>query len=66
MGDNQIKIEFIESYIKTEGGNYQWTNNHGELTRCRNCKMYNCLMYRCARFDGEFLPDDFCSHAERN
>ena len=32
------KVEFIESYIKVEGGDYQWSDNHGELIRCRNCK----------------------------
>ncbi len=33
------KIEFIESYIKVQGGDYQWSDNHGELVRCKDCKL---------------------------
>ena len=32
------KVEFIESYIKLENGDYQWHDNHGELVRCKDCK----------------------------
>ena len=32
------KIEFIESYIKVQGGDYQWSDNHGELIRCKDCE----------------------------
>ena len=32
------KVEFIESYIKVQGGDYKWNDNHGELIRCKNCK----------------------------
>ena len=31
------KVEFIESYIKVQGGDYQWNDNHGELIRCKDC-----------------------------
>ena len=31
------KVEFIESYIKVQGGDYQWSDNHGELIRCKDC-----------------------------
>ena len=58
------KVEFIESYIRIGNGDYQWSDNHGELIRCRDCKYYDgisvctkiCLMvshgdWYCA--DGE-------------
>ena len=32
------KIEFVESYIKTDDGDYRWNDNHGELIRCKDCK----------------------------
>ena len=31
------RIEFIESYRKI-GNDYQWSDNHGELVRCKDCK----------------------------
>lgn len=34
----KTKVEFIESYIKLGNSDYQWSDNHGELIRCRNCK----------------------------
>lgn len=34
------KIEFIESYIKFDDGDYQWNDNHGELIRCKDCKYF--------------------------
>lgn len=37
MIDERKKVEFIESYIKV-GNDYQWNDNHGELTRCKDCK----------------------------
>ena len=34
------KVEFIESYWTGGelGSDYQWSDNHGELIRCRDCK----------------------------
>ena len=37
MANREI-VEFIESYIKVHGGDYQWNGNNGELIRCKNCK----------------------------
>lgn len=34
------KVEFIESYIKVDGSDYQWCDNHGELVRCKDCKYF--------------------------
>lgn len=34
------KIEFIESYRKF-GNDYQWSDNHGELVRCKDCKYWH-------------------------
>ena len=33
-----IKVEFIESYVKIGDNDYQWSDNHGELIRCKDCK----------------------------
>lgn len=30
------EVEFIESYIKTQDGDYQWNEDHGELIRCKD------------------------------
>ena len=61
------KIEFIESYIKVQGGDYQWSDNHGELVRCRDCK--NGEPGACGYgvdCDGVWHADDwFCADGER-
>ena len=69
-----LKVEFIEEYIKV-GNDYQWNDNHGELTRCKDCKYYRMDCddtYYCSRIDVRhsdarygWKPDDFCSRAER-
>lgn len=68
-----VKIEFIESYIKHDGSDYEWSDNHGELVRCKNCKYFS--NGECVRpiwhTDGsvEYAPrreDDYCSYAEKN
>lgn len=63
------RIEFIESYRKI-GNDYQWSDNHGELVRCKDCKWwfmdenYDGL-YRCAN-DGLIHKSDwYCAGAER-
>lgn len=65
------KVEFIESYIKVRGGDYQWNDNHGELIRCKNCVYWqdnndgyphkDCKW----REDETSDPDDYCSAGER-
>lgn len=61
------KVEFIESYIKVDGSDYQWRDNHGELVRCRDCEFYTAEEKWCRRLGlcGVFGEDDYCSHAER-
>ncbi len=61
------KVEFIESYIKV-GNDYQWSDNHGELIRCKDCKHYitrndypYCVIDGCYGWG----KNDFCSRAER-
>lgn len=69
------KIEFIESYWTGGelGSDFKWNDNHGTLTRCRNCKKHD--ENRLGTKDGElliwcneikrFMPDDgYCSLAE--
>ena len=40
------KVEFIESYIKVQGGDYQWNDNHGELIRCKDCKHKGQIIHK--------------------
>ena len=61
------KVEFIESYIKVEDGDYQWSDNHGFLTRCKDClhwKHYSgeyCRFDYCDMTDNHVSEDDYCS-----
>lgn len=44
----KTKVEFIESYIKHGCGDYEWSDNHGELVRCKDCTKrneINCPQY---------------------
>ena len=47
------KIEFIESYIKGRSGyDYIWSDNHGELIRCCDCRYWNAQSFevpQCTR-----------------
>ena len=72
------KVEFIESYWTggEYGSNYEWSDNRGELVRCKDCK--NWIAGYITDKD-EFIPpkcgkyqqmvghsnDDFCSLAEK-
>lgn len=66
------KVEFIESYIKVQGGDYQWSDNHGELIRCKNCKHgepFNEDVF-CTKDIGTIescvhKPEWFCADGER-
>ena len=67
------KIEFIESYIKYDGSDYEWSDNHGELIRCKNCKFFSNgreCMRPIWHIDGTVeypsrRVDDYCSYAEK-
>jgi hypothetical protein len=64
------KVEFIESYWTggEYGSDYIWSDNHGELVRCKDCKYWskehdqNCMIKQ-----GWFpvKPDWFCADGER-
>ena len=63
------RIEFIESYRKI-GNDYQWSDNHGELVRCVDCKHYSrCTDHQgiCTNryMDGFIVPDFYCADGER-
>ena len=76
--ENEMKIEFIESYIKKDDGDYFWNDNHGELIRCKDCKykrLYDydgeTKYYYCAledRPNRQWSVDDtdFCSWGEKS
>ena len=66
------KIEFIESYIKTDDdSDYKWNDNHGVLIRCNECKYYQGVHgvmghAPCSKWNvGGVLYNDYCSKAER-
>lgn len=70
-----MHVEMIEEYIKPDDGcgDYQWYDNHGILTRCKDCKFWTHIKrtnrYWCKTDDGLYdlnpSPDDFCSRAVR-
>ena len=63
---NKTRVEFIESYIKHGAGDYEWSDNHGELIRCKDCKYYDSDTQSCLNgLDGIFTPEWFCADGER-
>lgn len=62
-----MKVEMIESYIRRDGDcDYQYNDNHGILTRCKDCKHYvNRDGGYCQKMIGTVSEDDYCSKAER-
>ena len=59
-------VEFIESYVKHGSGDYEWSDNHGELVRCKDCwkrKFDNCPFYEYSMVVQE--DDFFCADGER-
>lgn len=58
------KVEMIISYT-TDGTDYQYSDNHGILIRCKDCRFYSPLMYICGKNSGGWKPNDFCSKGER-
>lgn len=70
MSDRK-KIEFIISY-SIDGCDYQYNDNHGTLTRCKDCKWRsyrndnaNSLVCSAGRIPMDITPNDYCSRAER-
>ena len=69
------KVEFIESYWTggEHGPDYIWSDNHGELVRCGDCKHgepCNEGEVYCTKDIGTFespvhKPDWFCADGER-
>ena len=67
------KIEFIESYWTGGelGSDYQWSDNHGELVRCRECIYWqdnnDGYPHKDCKWREDETPDpeDFCSAGER-
>lgn len=72
VNDRQKKVEFIESYIKIGNGNYEWSDNHGELIRCKDCVHWDKgHSEECENTDsicfhnGWCEPDWFCADGKR-
>ena len=73
------KIEFIESYWTGGelGSDYQWSDNHGELIRCKDCKfgektkngfkedVVECQNKHLGLMGECHLPDWYCADGER-
>lgn len=59
------KVEFIESYNKIDGGDYQWSDNHGELIRCENCKHWIALPPHCEKTGRKKYANGYCDEAEK-
>ena len=60
-------IEMIIDYV-TNGSDFQYNDNHGVLTRCRDCIFADGQSRACRNFDGlrgELGELDFCSKAVR-
>ena len=68
--EKRIKhVEMIVDYVVV-GEDFQYSDNHGILTRCRDCKHHhyeNGNIPYCDRIDYGygFNDDDYCSKAER-
>lgn len=62
-------IEMIIDYV-VDGDDFQYNDNHGVLTRCKDCVNFEPIMEDIAYCkNGKYTkftsPDDFCSKAER-
>jgi len=60
-------VEMIIDYV-TDGTDFQYSDNHGVLTRCRDCVFADGKLRICRNFDGlrgELRELDFCSKAVR-
>lgn len=61
-------VEMIEEYLKI-GGDYQYFDNHGFLTRCRECVYFEDEKDRVVRWCGKInkftTSEEYCSWAKR-
>lgn len=65
-----MKVEFIESYIKTNDGDYIWNDNHGELVRCKDCKHslkreYDWICAHPHNNAWNITAEHYCGYGER-
>ena len=57
-------VEMIVDYIRN-GSDYQYSDNHGILTRCRDCQYFDGKEETC-QINGCFaMENDYCSWARR-
>lgn len=63
----RTKVEFIESYIKFGDADYQWSDNHGELIRCKNCIHWQGASCPMINENGSNVtePDWYCANGEK-
>ena len=66
------RVEMIESYWTggEYGSDYVWSDNHGELIRCRNCKWKKWMdavneVVFCKLQNTAHVWDWFCGDGER-
>lgn len=58
------KIEMIIEYT-TDGTDYQYNDNHGVLTRCKDCKWFNEICKHPNNIIRYTTEKDYCSKAEK-
>ena len=56
-------VEMIIDYV-TDGTDFEYSDNHGVLTRCRDCK-HHTNGITCGLQQGAWFDDSYCSYAER-
>ena len=56
-------VEMIIDYV-TDGTDFQYSDNHGVLTRCRDCKHHTSGI-TCGLQQGVWVDDSYCSYGER-
>lgn len=72
-------VEMIVEYL-TDGDDFQYFDNHGTITRCRDCIHYSenksnyeedelpvseCMSFDSPRRHSIVYGEDYCSYAER-
>ena len=65
-------IELIDKYRIEQGmedhynpPNYIWTDNTGEIVRCRDCEWWIAEPGECCKHHGMWFGDDYCSKGEK-
>lgn len=58
-----MHVEMIIDYV-TDETDFQYADNHGVLTRCKDCKHHYSAV-TCGLNKGMWFDESYCSMAER-